>query len=100
MPKSELKQPIIRPGQRKPYVKGTQAQIDERRGFVARLLVAGKTKTEIHSAVRQRFNVEWRQCDRYIAFANGYRAPARGCPQIAPCADVAKSLSAMFFGAR
>jgi hypothetical protein len=60
--------PIIRPGQRKPYVKATREQIDERRGYVARLLDAGATKTEIHRAVRQRFNIEWRQCDRYIAW--------------------------------
>jgi hypothetical protein len=33
-----LRQPIIRPGQRKPYVKATRQQIDERIGFVARLL--------------------------------------------------------------
>jgi len=65
------KQAVIRPGQRRPYVKGTQAQIDQRRGFVARMLDAGATKTEIHSAVRQRFNIEWRQCDRYISFATG-----------------------------
>jgi hypothetical protein len=63
--------PIIRTGQRKPYVKGTSAQIDERRGYVARLLAKGLTKTQIHRAVRQRFNVEWRQCDRYIAFISG-----------------------------
>ena len=60
--------PIIRPGQRKPYVKATRQQTDERRGFVARLLRAGATKTEIHRAVRQTFGVEWRQCDRYISW--------------------------------
>jgi len=60
-------QPIIRPGQWKPYVKATRQQIDERIGFVARLLRDGQTKSEIHEAVRQKFNVEWRQCDRYIA---------------------------------
>jgi len=31
-------QTVIRPGQRKPYVKATRRQIDERVGFVARLL--------------------------------------------------------------
>ncbi len=44
------KPPVIRPGQRKPYVKATHQQIDERRGYIARLLRAGKTKTQIHSA--------------------------------------------------
>ncbi len=67
--------PVIRPGQRKPYVKATRLQIDERRGYVARLLDAGATKTEIHRAVRQRFNIEWRQCDRYIAWLTKSDAP-------------------------
>jgi len=62
------KQPVIRPGQRKPYAKGTRQQIDERIGYVARLLRAGNTKTKIHQAVREKFNVEWRQCDRYISW--------------------------------
>jgi hypothetical protein len=66
--------PIIRPGQKRPYVKGTQTQIDERRGFVARMLDAGETKTEIHRAMRQRFNIEWRQCDRYIKWLARVRA--------------------------
>ncbi len=59
--------PTIRAGQRKPYVKATREQIDERIGYVARLLRAGRTKTQIHRTVRARFNIEWRQCDRYIA---------------------------------
>ena len=58
--------PIIRPGQRKPYTKGTAGQQDTRRGIVARLLANGLTKTAIHRVVRQKFGVEWRQCDRYI----------------------------------
>ena len=36
--------PIIRPGQRKPYVKATRQQIDERRGYVARLLTRAKPR--------------------------------------------------------
>jgi len=69
-----MKLPIrrfIRPGQRVPYRKGTRAQIDERRGFVARMLAAGATKTEIHAAVREKFNIQWRQADRYLAFVTG-----------------------------
>jgi hypothetical protein len=62
-----IKPPITRPGQRKPYVKGTRPQIDERIGFVARLLRAGKTKSQIHRAVREKFQIQWRQCDRYLA---------------------------------
>ena len=65
---SPQKQPVIRPGQRQPYVKGTHRQIDERIGSVARLLRANASRSAIHRAVRQRFNIEWRQCDRYIAW--------------------------------
>jgi len=65
------KQPVIRRGQKRPYIKGTQTQIDQRRGFVARMLDEGATKTEIHSAIREKFNIEWRQCDRYLAFVTG-----------------------------
>ena len=68
--------PIIRAGQRKPYTKATRQQIDERRGFVARLLRAGKTKSQIHRAVREQYNVEWRQCDRYILWLTDPRGLA------------------------
>jgi hypothetical protein len=69
--------PVIRPGQRKPYAKATHQQIDERIGFVSRLLRAGNTKMQIHRAVRSRFNVEWRQCDRYISWLTRPRAFGR-----------------------
>ena len=65
-----IRQPIIRRGQTHAYRKGRQHEIDERIGFVARLLRAGKTKTQIHRAVRGKFSVEWRQCDRYMAHAH------------------------------
>ena len=65
------KRRYIRPGQRHFYIKGTREQIDQRRGFVARLLADGKTKTQIHRAVREKFKICWRQCDRYIAFVTG-----------------------------
>jgi|GEM_PF-1468711 len=38
------------------------------------MLYAGATKTEIHRAMRQRFNIEWRQCDRYIKWLACVRA--------------------------
>jgi hypothetical protein len=66
--KTDTKQPIIRPGQCKPYAKATRQQIDERIGYVARLLRDGRSKFQIHRAVRWRFNIEWRQCDRYISW--------------------------------
>ncbi len=65
------KRRFIRHGQRHYYRKGSQSEIDQRRGYVARMLDAGATKTEIHRAVRDKFNVQWRQCDRYIAFVTG-----------------------------
>lgn len=74
---SPTKQPVIRPGQCVPYRKGSQEQIDQRIGFVARMLDDGATKTEIHRAIRQRFNIEWRQCDRYIAWLARGRAEYR-----------------------
>jgi hypothetical protein len=68
------KRRFIRPGQRHYYRKGSQGEIDQRRGFVARMLDAGATKTEIHRAVRDKFNVQWRQCDRYISWLARTRA--------------------------
>jgi hypothetical protein len=65
------KPPTIRPGQRRPYVKGTLAQIDERRGAVARLLARGVSKTAIHRFVRTKFSRQWRTADRDIAFVTG-----------------------------
>ena len=73
---NEKRQPTIRPGQRKPYVKATRQQIDQRRGFVARMLHAGKTKLQIHRAVREKFSVEWRQCDRDISWLTRSRTLA------------------------
>jgi len=56
----------VRPGQRHPYTKGNKAQIGQRRAFVRRLLSEGAYKMEIHRAVLEQFNIQWRQCDRYI----------------------------------
>ena len=68
------KPPVIRRGQKHPYVKGTREQIDQRRGFVARLLASGARKMEIHRAVREKFGILWRQTDRYLEFVNGSAA--------------------------
>ena len=68
------KRRFIRPGQRHFYRKGSQSEIDQRRGFVARMLDAGATKTQIHHAVREKFKICWRQCDRYLAFVSGTNA--------------------------
>jgi hypothetical protein len=85
------KQPIIRPGQRKPYVKGTRQQIDERIAFVAGLLRAGATKTEIHRAIREKFNVAWRQADRYVARVRACAEIALSFPAKSPVKHFASS---------
>jgi hypothetical protein len=61
--------PKIRPGQRRPYRKGTRRQVCGRIRAVAELLRLGARKMEIHRLIKSRFRVEWRQCDRYIATA-------------------------------
>jgi len=61
------KQSIIRPGQRHAYRKGTRQQIEARTQAAALLLFLGLTKTQIHRLFREKFNVQWRQCDRYVA---------------------------------
>ena len=63
------KQPVVRPGQRQPYVKGTRRQIEERTQAAALLLFFGLGRTVIHRLFREKFGVEWRQTDRYMARA-------------------------------
>jgi hypothetical protein len=63
--------PIIRPGQRHPYHKASQREIDERRGAVARLLARGLSKMAIHRFIRAKFFRQWRTADRDIAFVIG-----------------------------
>ena len=58
---------LVRPGQRHPYLKGSQREIDERRGAVARLLARGARKMEIHRFIKGKFNRQWRTADRDIA---------------------------------
>jgi hypothetical protein len=64
------KQPSIRKGQRKPYVKATRKQIEQRIQAVSLLSFCGFGKTKIHKIFRERYGVEWRQKDRYIARAH------------------------------
>ena len=63
------KQPVTRPGQRTPYHKGTRRQIAERTQAAALLLFLGLNKSKIHRLFREKFNVQWRQCARYLARA-------------------------------
>jgi hypothetical protein len=74
MIKTIMRQPTIRPGQRKPYARATRQQIDERTQAAALLLFLGLAKTEIHRLFREKFGVEWRQTDRYVARARARSA--------------------------
>lgn len=68
------KQPVIRNGQRKPYIKATRNEIEQRVGAAAALDFCGFSKRKVHRVFREKFGVEWRQTDRYMARA---RARAR-----------------------
>lgn len=80
MPKA-TRPPTIRPGQRVPYFKGTQAEIDARRGHIARMLARGMPKAAIHGVVRTMHHRQWRTTDRDISFiisqASQWRERAR-----------------------
>jgi hypothetical protein len=65
--RNDKQKPIIRPGQRVPYHKGTQQEIFERRGCVLRLLARGLPKTAIHNVIKHTYNRQWRTTDRDIA---------------------------------
>jgi hypothetical protein len=54
-----------------PYGKGSQREIDERRGTVARMLARGVPKMAIHRFVKEKFARQWRTADRDIAFVTG-----------------------------
>jgi hypothetical protein len=60
---------VIRKGQRKPYVKATRKQIEQRIEAAALLKFCGLSKCNIHRVFRERYGVEWRQTDRYMARA-------------------------------
>jgi len=51
---------IIRPGQRKPYIKATRQQIAQRVETAALLLFLGLSKSGIHQVFRQFYGTEWR----------------------------------------
>ena len=70
MPKA-TKPPVTRRGQRVPYFKASQREIDERRGHIARMLARGVRKMDIHAVMRVMYHREWRTTDRDIAFIVG-----------------------------
>jgi len=76
MPKA-TKPPVTRRGQRVPYFKASQREIDARRGYIARMLARGVRKMDIHDVMRVMFHREWRTTDRDIAFIIGQAAQWR-----------------------
>ena len=62
---------MTRRGQRVPYFKASQREIDERRGHIARMLARGVRKMDIHAVMRVMYHREWRTTDRDIAFIVG-----------------------------
>jgi methylphosphotriester-DNA--protein-cysteine methyltransferase len=69
------KRPLIRKGQRKPYVKGTRKQIELRLEAAALLKSCGFSKCQMHRVFRERYGVEWRQTERYMARARACETP-------------------------
>ena len=64
--------PVIRPGQRKPFKKCTQQQVEERIEFTATLVARQFKKHEIFKALKQRYNLEYRQSAEYITRAKAF----------------------------
>jgi hypothetical protein len=68
-----IKLPVLRRGQRKPYVKATNAEIARRVETVARLLGDKQaTRTEIHDYCRQNYGVVWQTAERYVRRAQEF----------------------------
>jgi hypothetical protein len=60
---------VIRTGQRKPYVKATHMQIEQRTEAAAVLCFCGFSKSKIRRVFKKKYRVKWRQTDRYMARA-------------------------------
>jgi hypothetical protein len=70
MPKPKpAKTPVVRRGQVKPYVKATNAVIEQRVEEVAFLLARGASKTQMHETIGVKHNLHWRTVDVYIVRA-------------------------------
>ena len=70
VPSPGQRQSRIRKGQRRPYVKATRRQIELRIEAASLLWDLGYSKAQIHRVFRERYGVEWRQTDRYMARAH------------------------------
>ena len=63
------KPPVIRKGQKKPYRKGTQAEVESRIAEVEIMLGRHMRKMSIHKFMREKHGIEWRMADYYITHA-------------------------------
>jgi hypothetical protein len=68
------KHPIIRRGQRKPYVKATRKEVQQRLKAVAALDDSGWETSSIRWFLQEVFGIGWRQADRYITHARAHEA--------------------------
>ena len=76
------KPPVIRPGQKRPFIKGTAAEVQERIESVAQMLVRQATRGEIHKHVSDKWNKTWRAADTYIGRAKSFlRKQAQMTPE-------------------
>jgi hypothetical protein len=73
-----MKQPIILPGQRKPYVKATRREVQQRIKAAAILEDAGWERSSIDWFYEEVFGIESRQTARYLARARVREAHERG----------------------
>jgi hypothetical protein len=64
-----INQPVIRPGQHKPYFKATRRQTEQRIGAAVALRACRFSKQRIRGVFKKLFGVEWRQADRYMTRA-------------------------------
>lgn len=67
MPKKKATKPIVRTGQKKPFKKCTQQQVEERIEFTAGQLVRQVPKWKLAKELKKRYNLEFRQVADYIA---------------------------------
>lgn len=92
------KSPTIRPGQRMPYQRGKQREIADRRECVARLLIGGARKMEIHRLIKSQFNRQWRTADRDILFVTRAAKGVSLRPKCArePCSEALLGIAKQF----
>ena len=66
---------------RKPYVKPTQADIDERVEYVLEMMIAGKAKGVIVKTGKEKWDVSTRTIESYISRAQGKMVEASNKPK-------------------